>query len=123
MCRDQISVIFIEFTKDDDNKDIMQKIHDYNNTYVEKRSYWTQLIEMPHLMRKWVSSIEHLKSLAKEKAPIIYTFVAILYLLSPIDLFPEIILGPFGYLDDVLVVVSIFIAVSKIFLRRYAAEH
>jgi uncharacterized membrane protein YkvA (DUF1232 family) len=29
--------------------------------------------------------------------------LAFIYLLSPVDLVPEVLLGPFGYLDDVIV--------------------
>lgn len=33
---------------------------------------------------------------------------AIIYLISPIDFFPEIIFGPFGYIDDLLIIMAAF---------------
>jgi len=34
---------------------------------------------------------------------ILFFIIAILYIVSPIDFFPELILGPIGYIDDVFV--------------------
>ena len=33
----------------------------------------------------------------------LFIIAAIIYIVSPIDFFPELILGPIGYIDDVFV--------------------
>lgn len=38
---------------------------------------------------------------------IIILGVAVLYVISPIDLLPEAVLGPFGFIDDILVVLGV----------------
>lgn len=52
-------------------------------------------------------------------SPIIFV-----YIISPLDLIPEILLGPFGLADDVLLIVSIFLigrlAVSFYSEKKYA---
>jgi uncharacterized membrane protein YkvA (DUF1232 family) len=48
---------------------------------------------------------------------------ALAYFISPIDLLPELILGPIGYLDDLVVAVAV---VSQVFtgdLEPYARKH
>lgn len=46
------------------------------------------------------------------------------YVISPLDLIPEVLLGPFGLADDVLLIVSIFLigrlAVSFYSEKKYA---
>ena len=39
--------------------------------------------------------------------------LALLYVISPIDFFPEIIFGPFGYIDDLLVFLGALKAASS----------
>jgi uncharacterized membrane protein YkvA (DUF1232 family) len=48
---------------------------------------------------------------------------AIAYFISPIDLLPELILGPIGYLDDLVVAVAVVTQVFTGDLEPYARKH
>mmetsp|Transcript_11865 Transcript_11865/g.13410 ORF Transcript_11865/g.13410 Transcript_11865/m.13410 type:complete len:107 (+) Transcript_11865:284-604(+) len=103
MCRNPISVIFMEFDKDQ-NPDLSKKIRRYNKKYVDKRSLVTILKEMPFLLKKWLRYISNFRNLINNKTEIIYFVFSLLYLISPIDLLPEAILGVIGLLDDAAII-------------------
>ena len=42
--------------------------------------------------------------------PILITILGLIYILSPIDFLPEIILGPIGLADDIVVILAIIIS-------------
>jgi len=48
------------------------------------------------------------KGIIKAPIKLLIIFFLIIYILSPIDLLPEGILGPFGLIDDLIAVMSIF---------------
>jgi uncharacterized membrane protein YkvA (DUF1232 family) len=48
---------------------------------------------------------------------------ALAYFISPIDLLPELILGPIGYLDDLVVAVAVLSQVFTGDLEPYARKH
>lgn len=43
-----------------------------------------------------------------------YLIFGIIYLLSPFDLIPEILLGAFGMVDDILVIGYVVVAISSV---------
>ena len=47
-----------------------------------------------------------------DRHPILLTVVVLVYIVSPVDVIPEALAGPIGYLDDVLVVLA------SMYLRR-----
>jgi len=40
-------------------------------------------------------------------------FIGVIYIISPIDLFPELLFGPFGYIDDAFVGLAMFVLFFK----------
>lgn len=46
---------------------------------------------------------------------VILLLLALLYLLSPLDIIPEHIFGILGFLDDILIILSVFFVVSIIY--------
>lgn len=46
---------------------------------------------------------------------IIYIIGLIVYFVSPFDLIPEFIFGIFGFIDDVIVVIYVVVAISTVF--------
>lgn len=46
-----------------------------------------------------------------------YIVAMLIYLLSPLDLIPEFIFGIFGMLDDLIVMIYAFVAISTVFYQ------
>ena len=79
--------------------------------------------EMPYLIQKWLNSLKDFTNILKNKKRIFLLLTALGYLISPIDILPELIFGIFGYVDDFVVVGSMLTAISHSFLRSYAERH
>lgn len=47
--------------------------------------------------------------------------LVVLYLLAPLDIIPEMVLGVFGYIDDLFIIVIVSIYISMIY-RGYLAQ-
>ena len=52
-----------------------------------------------------------------------YVGAGILYFMAPIDLLPEILVGPGGYMDDVIVAVYVINTILNKFPREVVTEH
>lgn len=78
---------------------LRKEIKEWMNKNVDKKNVWADYIliapDMFHLLVKLTLD----KDVPAGKK--IKLAAAITYFISPIDLLPEAILGPFGYLDDV----------------------
>jgi RING finger protein 170 len=48
---------------------------------------------------------------------IVYIVCLVAYTLSPVDLIPEFVFGIFGFIDDIIVVLYIFVAISSVFYQ------
>ena len=123
LCRDPVSVIFTEFGKNDENRALKANIDQYNKAFVEQRSAYTMVSEMPFLIQKWLNSLKDCSNILRNKKRIFLLLTAIGYLISPLDILPELIFGIFGYIDDIVVVGSMLTAISHSFLRSIAERH
>jgi uncharacterized membrane protein YkvA (DUF1232 family) len=78
---------------------LRQKVNEWAKTKIGENHKWAEYIllapDMFHLLTKL--SID--KDIPQSKK--IKVFAAIAYFISPIDLLPESILGPAGFLDDI----------------------
>jgi uncharacterized membrane protein YkvA (DUF1232 family) len=61
------------------------------------------LVFLPDLFRMYVRLLIDIRVPSVAKWSL---FAAIVYLISPIDLMPEMILGPIGYIDDVFIMIT-----------------
>ncbi|MBT2582136.1 DUF1232 domain-containing protein [Planococcus sp. ISL-109] len=52
-----------------------------------------------------------------------YVGAGVLYFMAPIDLIPEILIGPAGYMDDVIVAVYVINTILNKFPREVVTEH
>ncbi len=121
MCRDPVSIIFVEFGKEHDEK-LKAKIMRYNRTYVEDRSAFVMVREMPQLMLKWLRYLNTYDHLVHNKRAIIYCLICFVYLVSPFDLIPEAVFGLVGYIDDFMIIGTVLTTITQAFLRQYAGE-
>lgn len=111
------------------SQDFYQKmrldIREWVQTKTGKENQWSEYLllapDLFHLLAKLALDKEVPSS---EKAKIAG---ALAYFISPIDLFPEAILGPLGYLDDVALAAYVINSVMKncehtIVTRHWAGE-
>ena len=52
----------------------------------------------------------------------IYFVIMICYLISPLDLIPEMVFGIIGYIDDLLLTITALMTITQLFLDQYVAE-
>ena len=84
----------------------------YNNKFSDDRSFYRKFTEFPYVLR---AASDRLLTIGFIKyffgtALLLRMFVAmIVYLVSPLDLLPEILLGPAGYFDDFWFFVIVFL--------------
>lgn len=81
------------------------------------------LYDLPTMMRYCVAEFFSFNGLLVmfRLRILLLLFVALLYLISPLDIIPEAVFGFFGLLDDVAVVLVIAVYISVIY-RRLIAE-
>jgi uncharacterized membrane protein YkvA (DUF1232 family) len=53
------------------------------------------------------------------KSRIVVIFATILYLASPIDILPEFLLGPIGFIDDTLLIIMFFAEISALVWKNH----
>ena len=111
-------------------KDFYQKLRRQANSWLEKNLHqdkrWTEFVllapDIFHLLTRLVMDEEVPRS-KKVKLGI-----AIAYFISPVDLLPEALLGPIGYLDDVALAAYVLNDIindvdPQIIIRNWAGDH
>jgi RING finger protein 170 len=73
--------------------------------------------DMPFLLSRFFMEVRntHGTILLQHIHFIAYIICLIVYLLSPFDLVPEMIFGAIGFIDDLIVVVYVVVAISSVF--------
>ena len=113
----------MEFEPNDENRDLVTKIHNYNKRYSNNRSILSMITELPYLITRWIFSIDGLRTLIVNSKIIMCMLIAVVYVLSPFDLIPESVFGLIGMIDDFFIVITILVAVSQMFVNQYARNH
>ena len=126
ICRGEILILFINYSQDmitDSKTEEMTKEIDYYNYLYSKShdSVFFHLIQLssflyyiPFQLKNFVFQKKiSLFALGKAIAKAFYVGFLILYILSPIDLIPEIIFGTIGFIDDFFVVILLVIMLSN----------
>ena len=122
MCRRQINLMFSEFTWTDSNKFLYDQIKIYNNNFNGLRSFRDKLIELPFLMMKWVLSLQNIFRVIKNIHLLFIMVISMIYLIMPLDIFPEALFGVFGLIDDLIVICSVSLLISNLYLWEYLAR-
>ncbi len=80
-------------------KKIRKKINDWIETDTGKNKQWSEYILLAPDLFHLLTKLSINKEIPESKR--IKLFAAIAYFISPIDLLPEALLGPIGFLDDI----------------------
>lgn len=72
-------------------------------------------MDAPFLVKRFLREIftTDVTVLVRNYRLIMTMIIGFVYLLSPFDLIPEVVFGLIGYLDDLVVIVFVFIAVAQ----------
>lgn len=118
MCRKEICLIFSDFYSDEDCGTLVQRIKSYNRLFHDDRSLWVKLVELPFILSRWIFSLNNIINLIRNIHAIFIMFLAISYVIMPIDLIPEVIFGFFGLIDDVIVMCTLSLLVSNLYIQQ-----
>lgn len=126
-CRQQVTILLRCFseaeqqTRTEERQRLVDSINLYNRRYSGQPLSWGEYIrDLPTILRHCFYDFFSLGGLIwMFRLRILVCFVvALLYLLSPLDVIPEVAFGLFGLLDDIFVVLLLAIYISIIY-RRY----
>ena len=105
-CRCEVTFLLIGYNQtglDADARGILSKVHDYNRKF-SRRTFthsWTRFYTQDAVVIfNYIWHSYNLLPHDVKMAVLGYTVILILYLISPIDILPEAILGPIGLIDD-----------------------
>ncbi len=87
----------------------------YNMRFSEERTFADYILDAPFLVKRFLREIctTDITVLVRNYRLILTMVTGILYLVSPFDLIPEMVFGLIGYLDDLVIVIFVFIAVGQ----------
>lgn len=79
----------------------------------------TQVRDSPTILRHVFNELVSLNgiSLCNRLWIILALILALLYLISPVDLIPELILGPIGFIDDIVLIFAALIYIAQLYRR------
>ncbi|EPS64927.1 hypothetical protein M569_09853, partial [Genlisea aurea] len=132
MCRREITMLVPIGSSslrhyDADVAEILQRIERYNRLYGENSSGLMQrLQDLPFLLKRLLRDImDPQRSLPLIIRARVYVamFISAIYVLSPVDLIPEGVLGIFGFLDDLIIIFICFLHVGAIYRAVLLARH
>ena len=128
ICRQSVSLLLPFFTEEDTNSDnsreCLAKIHVYNRRFSgERRTLIEYIQDFPvlfrHLLRELVS-VDGLVWMFRARI-ILYLSLAVVYLISPLDLIPEALTGVLGFFDDIIVLMVVLVYVTVLY-RHHITE-
>lgn len=113
-----------ELNLNENSQQIVQLVNNYNRRFSgAPRSLIDYIYDLPTLLRHAINELFSLNSLAYwYRIRVICIFIlALMYLLSPLDIIPETLFGIFGFFDDIIILFFFAIYVSIIF-RQFIAN-
>lgn len=127
-CRQEIILLLPCFSEEEvmatdvqavmERERVVAQVQEYNRMYSQHpRSWYGQLQDLPTILRHiWAELFTWRGILMAFKLRVILSVVmAVLYVVSPIDIIPEAFLGLLGLADDVVVIIIILIQVSIVY--------
>lgn len=119
-----MSVLFRLFEHSPDTEEIEQKMRDYNIRFDDNRSIVRTIIELPYVLQRlgrFIMSGQFLLYFLRSFHIIRLVVIVVVYLLMPLDILPESVLGIVGYLDDILLAIFFlvfFISIAALQFMR-----
>ena len=105
---------------------IAEKVRAYNLTYDDNRPLMRRILEFPYILRRllrYIMSGQFLIFFLRNIYFIRLVFGAIFYLILPIDLLPEGVVGFIGYIDDLLLIVLFASYIVSVVGVQYIRQH
>ncbi|KAH6759332.1 E3 ubiquitin-protein ligase RNF170-like protein [Perilla frutescens var. frutescens] len=110
-----------------DVAEILQRIETYNRQYgARSNSLVQRMQDLPFLLKRLLRDIlDPQRSLPLVIRARVYLamFVSAMYVISPVDFFPEALLGFIGLLDDLIVVFICFLYVAALYRAVLVTRH
>ena len=90
-------------------------LRSYNMRFSEERTFADCIMDAPFLVKRFLREIftTDITVLVRNYRLILMIFTGVVYVLSPFDLIPEMIFGVLGFIDDLVIILFIFIAVAQ----------
>ncbi|XP_002966179.2 E3 ubiquitin-protein ligase RNF170 [Selaginella moellendorffii] len=132
ICRRTINLLipgreYQERNRDAESERLLREISKYNRLFGGAPSSVIQrLRDMPLLLRRFFRDLldpQRALLILHRTRFILVVFLSMCYVLSPIDLLPEAVLGLIGLVDDALVVFFALFQVSMIYRRFLVRQH
>ena len=97
----------------------MDFIRRYNGDYGGQRGFYDFMFDSPFLVRQFIREIRNTNGRILLQHPYLvgYFVLLMIYLISPIDLLPELVFGIFGYIDDFAFIVLFLVGIGITFMK------
>ena len=130
VCRQEVSLLLpISPMVEDEQvteeaRQSVARIHEYNRRFSgEPRTLLENIQDAPvlfrHLLRE-LFTVDGLVMVFRFRI-ILYLLLALIYIISPLDLIPEAVAGVFGFFDDIIVLLVVIIYVTVLY-RNYVTS-
>ncbi|XP_073144443.1 uncharacterized protein [Henckelia pumila] len=110
-----------------DSAEILQRIERYNRLYGERSNGLIQRMQdLPFLLRRLLRDIrdpQRTLPLVIRARVYLAMVVSAIYVLSPVDIIPEGLLGIIGFLDDAIIVLICFLHVAALYRAVLLSRH
>ena len=97
----------------------MDFIRRYNGNYGGQRGFYDFMFDSPFLVRQFYREVRETNGRILLQHPylVCYFVLLMIYLVSPIDLIPELVFGIFGYIDDFAFIVLFLVGIAVTFMK------
>ncbi|KAF6039240.1 hypothetical protein EB796_002435 [Bugula neritina] len=123
-CRQTVTILLNSFTAEELQEDseaknrVLQEVRNYNRRFSgEPRTIWEYIQDLPTIFRHAIGDLfseEGMVFVFRARIYICLT-IAVLYLLSPLDIIPEMAVGILGLLDDLVILFLLALYISMIY--------
>lgn len=105
---------------------ISNKIKNYNLMFDDNRPLLRKILEFPYIMKRLLSYIFSMRFLVFFLRNIYFIrliFILGFYVISPLDILPESVMGVIGFIDDLLIILIVTsYVVTMVALQYYRAQ-
>lgn len=131
LCRRRVDVLHDHFTPEERESEEHEVIRSDINVYNRRfsgvpRSTWETVMDLPVLLRRLYEDFMSPQGgiPLRARIRIVAAFTAgVVYLISPLDLIPESVVGVVGLTDDGLVLILVLMYGAAVYRRQYLARY